>query len=438
MQRFLWFVVFSLLAVVPVRAQGPGPPGQPGAPARSADYYAPDPVLVGFIETALQANPEILEALARTRAAAQRVPQVSALPDPMLSVGQSVLRPETRVGPVLNAFTVTQVVPWFGKRGLRGDVAAQEAAASVEASLAEQRDVIAAVKRAYYDLSYVDVATAITREERGLLDLYEQLAQSRYSTGQGLQQAVIKIQAELTSVASRLDTLGQQRVSLVARLNTLMNRPPGTPVPVLSRPEIPVVDLDLDGLYRLGAEHRHELSASRALIERHERAIELARRETWPDVSIGASYTNVLGRDVPSPPSDNGKNSLSVSVGVNVPLWREKYRAGVERAIEEGVAQRRSYEAALNEVNFTIRDQAARYDTLGAQVRLFDEVLIPQAEEALRSTESAYQTGQVGVLDLLDSERLLLQVRLGNARQEADVLIALTGLEHAIGTRFPQ
>jgi outer membrane protein TolC len=352
----------------------------------------------------------------------------------MLNFGQAIQRPETRVGSQLNTLSVSQVFPWFGKLDLRGQMATQEAIASSQLYVGRQRDVIVAVKRAFYDLAYVDTAMAISQEERALLDHYEQLSQSRYSTGQGLQQAVIKIQAEITKVVSRLDTFNQQRVTLATRLNTLMNRPPDTPVPPVVRPTLPEVAPDLEELYRLGNEHRQELLASRALIERSERAIELAKKDYWPDVAIGASYVNIVGRDVLQPPPDNGKNALTVSVGISIPLWREKYRAGVQRATEETLAQRRNFEAVQNEVEFAVR---VRLETLRGQVRLFDTVLIPQAEEALRSTESAYQTGQVGVLDLLDSERVLLQVRIGNARQEADLLVALAELERAVGTRFP-
>ena len=410
---------------------------QGGGATAAATYYAPEPLLQQCVDRALEANPAIQEMLARSRAAQLRVPQVTSLPDPMLNVGQAIQRPETRVGSQLNTLSVSQVLPWFGKLDLRGQMATQEAIASSQLHVARQRDVIAAVKRAFYDLAYVDAAVAISQEERALLDHYEQLSQSRYSTGQGLQQAVIKIQAEITKVTSRLDTLNQQRITLVTRLNTLMNRPPDTAVPPVARVSLPDVALDLGELYRLGEQHRQELLASRALIERSERGIDLAKKDYWPDVAIGASYTNILGRDVLQPPPDNGKDALTISVGVSIPLWREKFRAGVQRATEETLAQRRNYEAVQNEVEFAVRDQAARLETLRGQVRLFNDVLIPQAEEALRSTESAYQTGQVGVLDLLDSERVLLQVRLGNARQEADLLVALAELERAVGTKFP-
>lgn len=436
MQRTSRLLVLFILAGVPVWAQTPS--AEPRASAAVGNYYAPEPLLQQYVDRALEANPAIQEALARSRAAELRVPQVTSLPDPMLNFGQAIRRPETRVGSQVNTLSVSQVFPWFGKLDLRGQMASQEAIASSHLHVARQRDVILAVKRAFYDLAYVDTAVAISQEEHALLDHYEQFAQSRYSTGQGLQQAVIKIQAEITKVTSRLDTLSQQRVTLVTRLNTLMSRPPDTPMPRIARVSLPDVVLDLSELYQLSEQHRQELLASRALIERSERGIELAKKDYWPDVAIGASYANIRGRNVLQPPPENGKNALTVSVGVSIPLWREKYRAGVQRATEETLAQRRNYDAVQNEVKFGVRDQVARLETLRGQVRLFNDVLIPQTEETLRSTESAYQTGQVGVLDLLDSERVLLQVRLGNARQEADFLVALGELERAVGTKFPR
>jgi len=412
---------------------------QAGASAAAPDFYAPDAQLREYVLDALDRNPGIQEAAARYRAALQRVPQATSLPDPTLLIGQSISTPETRVGSQLNTFTLTQAYPWFGKRELRGEVAGQEAAATQQMYRARQRQVIADVKTAFYNLAYVDDALGISGEERLLLDHYEQLAQARYATGQGMQQAVIKIQVEITRVTNRLRILSQQRDTLAARLNTLRDRPPEEPVPPLGTvASIPAVALDLPLLYRLGEDHRQELLASRALITRDEKAVDLAKKDYRPDLMFGISYANVIGRDVLPAPSDNGRNSLVVSVGLTLPVWRGKYVADVQQAAEDLSAQHLGTAALVNEIQFAIRDSVVRVQTLADQTALFDKVLIPQAAESLKSTESAYETGQAGVLDLLDSERLLLQVRLGNARQRADYLLALAALERAVGTAFPE
>jgi len=407
----------------------------------TADFYAEDARLRQYVQQALDQHPALQVSLARYRAVLQKVPQVTALPDPMLSFTQFIRNVETRVGPQLNTFMLSQQFPWFGKLELKGQVVFKEAAAQYQVYRAQERELIVQVKRAFYDLSYVDRALKISREERSLLEHYESLAQIRYSTGQGLQQAVIKIQAEITQIINRLKILDQQRASLVARLNTLMDHPPQDSLPPVGQLTLPQIGLDLEELYKLGERSRPELKAAMARIEKSEQSVELAKKEYWPDVTLGAGLTNVGGRDDPSgllmPPSGNGKNALNFSIGINIPIRREKYSAGVLEATEGLIANRRQYLNIRNEMEYSIRDQAIRIETLEEQVELFEQVLIPQAEEALRSTESAYETGQLGALDLLDSERVLWELRLINARYDADFLRALANLEWALGTRFP-
>lgn len=413
-----------------------------GDPAgEEADFYSNHPLLERFVGEAVLNNPALQEAIARYRASLQRVHQVTSLPDPNFSFTQFVRTVETRVGPQWNIFSLSQKFPWFGKLDRKGRIALQEAAYLYEMYRAEERQVIAEVKHAFYELSYFDRALEITRGEESLLDHYERLSQARYSQGQGLQQGVIKLQAEITQVTDRSKLLERQRESLVARLNTLMDQPLEQIVPQIRLLPLPEVSLDLEVLYDLGEQNRQELKAVLARIEREEGSIELAKKEYWPDVTVSAGWINIAGRGDPAgillPPADNGKDAFNFSVGINLPIWRDKYHAGVIEATERSIAEQRNYLKIRNEMEFSIRDQVVRLQTLEDQLGLYEQVLIPQAEEALRSSESAYETAQLGVLDLLDSERFLLRSRLGLARYRADYLRAMTELERAVGTKFP-
>jgi cobalt-zinc-cadmium efflux system outer membrane protein len=447
-RRIVALCTVSLLPIaVDVAASGPvpGPPIQQSAQAAAdaPEFYAPDLALAGYVRAALGANPAVQAGLQAYRAALERVHMASALPDPMLSFGQALEAVQTRVGPQLNTVTLTQAFPWFGTLDLRGKVAVQEAAAAHETYRARQREVIAQVKRAFYNLGYVDSALAIAREEQLLLGHYEELAQARYASGQGLQQAVIKIQAEITRVANRVDTLQQQRETLAARLNTLMNRSPAQTIPVVATPSVPrEVPLDVNRLEAVGDAARPEIKAADALVGRDERAVELAKKNFWPDFTVGMNFVNVGSRTdaagIAQPPPDNGENALSITFGFTLPIWRGKYRADLRRASDELSAARLHRSDAHNEMAFAVRDQVVRVQTLGEQLRLVTDVLLPQTDEALRSTEAAYETGQVGMLDLLDSERSRLDVRLIRARDVADYLVALADLERAIGAPFPE
>ena len=413
---------------------------QPAPAEETLDFHAAAPDLRAYVIAAVERNPALLESHARYLAARQRAPQVSALPDPVVSFTQALRSVETRVGPQLNSVTLTQTFPWFGTLELRGRVALLEATALHHLYQAARRDVVAQVKETYYDLAYLDTTLGLTREEQSLLEHYETLARARYATGQGLQQAAIRLQAEITRVVDRRHLLEGQRGTLAAHLNTLLDRPAEEPVPAVRALVRPPVDVDREELQRLGERNRHELQAAGALIEGGERSIELARKSARPGFTASVGVTNVGRRDDPAglaPLPDNGKNALTVSLGVSLPLWGAKYRAGVEQANDELRAHTERRAAARNVMQMEIEDAVVRLETLDRQIELLDTVLIPQTEEALRATETAYETGQLGVLELLDSERTLIDVRTMRARYLSDLRIALAALERAIGTRVP-
>ncbi len=400
-----------------------------------------DELLAGYIAEALDHNPSVRESFAQYRAALQRLPQVAALPDPMLELTQFARSPETRVGPQTTGLSISQRFPWFGKLNDRKQVASKEAAVLARRYEAVKAEVVRRLKLAFYDLAYVDRAIRITEQDLDLLDHFETLAQSRYAQGVGLQQAAMKLQVEITRGLNNLETLRRQRTDAEAILNKLRNRRAEDPAPQIELPAVPVAPIDFATLHEAAKRHRPEIAAVFEQVEGKEKRLHLARRARLPDVTLGAGFINVLGRRDPSgmlsPPGRNSKNIYSVTVGINLPISRRKYDAGVLEATERLIASKQRYRETVNEADLSVRSVGFRLQTIRRQINLFESVLLPQAEQALLSTEAAYATATVGVLDLLDSERMLLEVRLGLARLQSDFMKSLAAMERAIGAAFP-
>ena len=406
-----------------------------------AFYYSGDEVLSDYIDAAIYANPAIWESEHRWRAALQRIPQVSSLPDPMVTITPFISSPETRVGPQDLALGLSQKFPWFGKLDAKGEIALRDALAAAERYQTQIREVVTAVKRAYYSLAYLDEALRITAEDRELLGHFEEMAEARYATGKGIQQAVIKIQAEITRDDDRIYLLRQQRESVAANLNTLMDRLPHDPVSSLAELPTPGVDLDLEELYKTGRANRHELKAAEYMIEKGDQAVRLARKEYYPDFNIGLNYIFVDEREDRAGrltrPEDNGQDVFGIMLGFNIPLWEGKKMSRVRGATELKYANERNYKKMENLMEFSVRDGVLRAGTTFDQMGLYERVLIPQAEQSLNSTESAYATGKLNALDLIDSQRFLLNVRLAHAKLKTDYMKALADIERAVGAAFP-
>ncbi len=341
--RFLFLFALSLAAVAgPAWTEQPNVEHNRDEAAQAAAKFSSngDPQLSDYLRMALDQNPGISAVFSQYRAAVQRMPQVGTLPDPMLMFTRDLRIPETRSGAQTSSIAVSQQFPWFGTLSAREQVAAKEAAMYREQYEASKNQIVQKVKTAYYNLAFIDAALDINGEERLLLEHYEKLAEARYQQGDGLQQAVVKLQAEITRVQYKLQELKSRRVDAEASLNALSNRPPDTPVLRIKLPPAPAVDIDYTQLFQVGRRNRPEVLGALLQIERDEKRIDLARKDYWPNFTLGGMFMNMAaGPMAPGDPSTGrmGMNVYSVNLGINLPVHRGKYDAEVAEATEAKV-----------------------------------------------------------------------------------------------------
>jgi len=327
-----------------------------------------------------------------------------------------------------------QTFPFFGKRGLRADVAAKEAEALQESYEAVKREVIRLAKNTFYDLFYVSTIIDITRREKQLLKRFERIASAKYQTGKGLQQNILKVQVEISKLSDKLLSLEDQRQTAEARLNTLVNEPPDRPLGKPEQPSLEDFPFQQQELFELLKENRQELKVAKALIEKNERAYELAKKDYFPDLTVGVNYIDISRG--PLPVKDNGKDAFSVRFGINIPIWQKKLSSQAKSAFEAIQAQNSRYQGILNQTLFEVKDSYFRIQTAKETIDLYQNVLIPQAEQSLKSAEAGYITGIVSFLDLLDAERVLLQIQFGYWQAYTDYLKRIADLERAVGVEF--
>ena len=310
---------------------------------------------------------------------------------------------------------------------------------------ARRAEVVRQVKRAYYDVAYLDRAIAITAEEEELLRHYESLAQARYSQGVGLQQAVVKLQAEITRVRSRRQEIlrdpGPCGGDLERPARPARASPGSPPVGPVDRP---VAAVDGERLQGIARTDRPEVRAALLRAESEDESVRLARRQYWPrhrcrrGVGKRRRPPGRRGAHAASAPRTAGMSTACPSASA----FRSTHGRSMTRAYGRRPRGIRRQRKRIVTSSTTWMPPCVRPVSLSRHARRADLPLhkghcCRRRNRALRSTEEAYSAGTTGVLELLDSEEVLLDVRLGLARLETDYMKTLAEMERAIGSAFP-
>jgi outer membrane protein TolC len=380
---------------------------------------APALELSRLLREARERNPDIQAAQQRWEAAQAVIPQVKTLPDPMLNFGyEKVLDREWRYG-------VSQELPFPGKLRLRGEVATREAERTEQEYLAVPLHVLARLKEAFYGLAFVHTSIDIVERNRLVLVDFERTAQARYAVGKGVQQDVFRAQTEISRLLARLAILEQQKVSLRADLNRLVNRPPADP---LGRPQ-PIQATRLQrSLSELNAlvDAAPLLQAQVKGVERGEQTIALARREYFPDFEVGVAgiHNDTMQKD-----------GYEVMLGIKVPLYyATKQRAAMREALAGREAARQDLQAVRQEILFRIQDNFAQAQRAEQLIAILKDAIVPQARLTLESAQAGYAVGTVDFLTLLSSLLTLQENELELHGEITEHEKAVARIEEIIGS----
>jgi outer membrane protein TolC len=364
------------------------------------------PGLDDYIRFGLRNNAGLRAAYERWRAAEARVAQARGLPDPRISFTQFVEEIQTRTGPQRRRLGLSQALPGPGKRKLRGEVASQRAEALWWRIESERLRVVREIELAYYEYAYLAESIRITGDNLELLKRLEPVVQARVRAGAG-QQDALRLLVEIGKLENDLLTLEDYRPALSARLDAALNRQEAElhPWPPATEPRLSTVDrADLRG----ALEGRNpELLSLRESVATEVLRVRLARVEARPDLMFGLSYHDTGDALLSSTPG-SGDDPVAVTVGVTLPVWRKKYRAAVEEASRSHLAALATLRERENRLVASLDHLLYLLEDAARQVLLYRDSLSPRAKQALRVTETAYRAGHASLLDLIDSQRVLL------------------------------
>lgn len=379
--------------------------------------------LQSLVEELVARSPEIMAARERWEAAKAVVPQVQTLPDPRLQFGYQRMPMTDPLQGSMYGFS--QDIPFPGKLGLKGEVAQHEAERLEQEFNATRLRLIATLKEAYFNLHFVHKSIEIVEKNKVLLMQFEKTAKARYSVGQAAQQDVFRAQLEISRVLDRLAVLDQQKESLHAGINRLVNRPPANSLGTPEEIHATILTIPLQELSRRADEFSPALLATAKSIDRSKRSVSLAKRQYLPDFDVTAlGLRNDRIND----------NGYQVMVGIKIPLFYEtKQKQGVREALAGLEGAREDFSAARQDVLFQVKDgfvQAQRAERL---ITILRDAIIPQATLGLQAAQAGYAVGKVDFLTLLNSLLTLQDSQLEMHGEMVNHEKALARLEAVTG-----
>jgi outer membrane protein TolC len=376
----------------------------------------------------LARNPSLAEMVAAWQAASARFPQVTSLDDP--NFGATLAPASLGSNQVDTGYRleIAQKYPWCGKLALRGANAQAEASAAGRDVDDMRLQLVESAQSAFYDYYLVDRALAVNEEALRLLREFRRNAETRYRTGQVVQQDVLQADVELGRQQERQITLERMREVAVARINTLMHVPTRSPLPP------PPGQLQLAGplpdaqqLQAVALARRPDLQALANRIEAEEASLGLAHKEFCPDFEVMAAYDSIMGN---GPTRDLAPQ---VAVRMNLPV-RKARRYGAIAEAEARLSQRRAaLDRQRDQVSLQVEEAHAQVRESERVVWLYEKEVLPAARNNVKAAQAAYTTGRIPFLSLIEAQRNVVNLQDRYYEAIADYFRRRAALERAVG-----
>jgi len=382
-------------------------------------------------ELASRHNPRLKALRYRAERLEAKVPQVVSLPDPIANLALGSL-PETAAGRVEAVVGMSQKIPFPGKRRAAGLAASREALAVRADVAAYELKLTEQVRSAWWDYDLAGITIRISNESQGLLRVVEETVEAQVAASQGGQADQLRVANEITKIDHNLAEARRIENVAKARLNSLLNRPVGAPLPATLGREVALPQNLQSLLVRAETRHPEVVSAAHK-IEAFKHRLTRARLEKYPDFTFGLQGAAVASNGLA--PSSNGDDQIFGTLGFNVPLWQEPRRAMIREA-KAGIAETQALLGSTrSELRFRVEDAYFRAKTAREVSELFKTRLLPDAKQAYEVTLTSYAAGQETFTNVIDTWRQWLTYQLQFAQNRAQLGKAVATLNAAAGLK---
>ena len=434
LRGILWLTVILVCSANASITFGQDQSGEavPSIPPQKEDVRQAVAPLKDLLVEGERNNPQIAAARSGWESAKQIPSQVSTLPDPQFTAQQvSVGSPRPFAGYTNSDFAyfglgISQDFPYPGKLRLRGEMAKRDADVVQQQYESVCRSVLAGIKAAYFQLSYLSKTLRILESDGELLQQVEKAADARYRSGNGNQQDLLQAQLERTKLLREITMHHLEVAKVQAQIKQLLNRSQSSPdIETSDLPETPL-SYTFEELLSATKSRNPEISGAQRMIDRQSLQVDLAHKDFYPDFNVQYMWQ----RTDPT----QFRAYYMLSFGVRVPVYRNrKQRPELAEAEADLSKSRSEFESQTQQVAFELRTEFEIAQKTTELLKIYREGLLPQARAEFEAGVAAYQNNRQDFQALLASFLDVLQLDEEFWQSAAEHETALARLEELTG-----
>jgi cobalt-zinc-cadmium efflux system outer membrane protein len=369
----------------------------------------------------LSSLPLVREADARADFAAGAVSAAGSIPNPAVTLAGGDA--EARDGSARRrewGIAVEVPLDFLATRGPRVAAArASERAATVEAQVARAQ-ALRGVRREFIALAHGQAQLEAQVELEAQVARLASLVSTRAERGEARPTEVPRVEIELERLRAAIARTRSSTDALRVRLSTTLGVPVARVEAALEQSLVPPPREDLETRLVAAAPG---VQAARARVTAASEELGAEQRERIPKLAVGAGHVEELDR-----------RATSVTATVTVPIWN--WNGGKVRQAEANVrAEQARLDATARETRSSASDAWHACVAGRSNAARFREEVLPRAEGSARTMGRAFELGEAGLLDVIDTRRVLLDTRreyldlLLDMQNACGDLAALAGLE---------
>ncbi|BEU74597.1 TolC family protein (plasmid) [Ralstonia syzygii subsp. indonesiensis] len=410
---------------------GAMPPVRSGAAAVSG-VTGPGFNLVELLQELKSNSPQLIQARHNYLSAKSVPPQLAAPNNPQLGFIWSNIPkgfPAAVNRATGNAYSVTQQIPFPGKKSLAAEIADRQAESLNAQSDALYLQLYAQLSTTYYQAIALQKQIDVLKLTIARLEQVKQITRVRYANNAAAYADYLNAQVSQSSAQNDLFAAQRQYDTTVQTLNTLIGKEPSFPLELRAEDDaVRLPDEPLPELENQALRQHPSIKASTELLDAARKSVTLARKGYLPDFQVIATVNS------DNPPYGVRPGSYQIELDIIIPFWFfTKEKSAVNQAVESQIATEAN-DVAVRQQTLLAVDTA--YSTLRqtlAQLDFNKRRQLPQALAAYRVTMTHYASNNADFNDLLTAQGALKNAELAVAQAQATALQAYHALLAATG-----